>query len=75
MAVKEDATEKTLDVVRSQDGQGAQEGLLENKKEGIEEIQTKDKQGKRRKQRKQRLRKNSCLQSKAEFILKAHQAG
>ncbi|KAK9956052.1 hypothetical protein ABG768_013808 [Culter alburnus] len=73
VAVKEDATEKTLDVVHSQDGQGVQEGLLENQKV-IEEIRTKDKQGKRRKQRKQRLRKNSCLQSKAEFILKAHQA-
>lgn len=74
VAVKEDATEKMLDVVHCQDGQGAQEGLLENQKEGLEEIRTKDKQGKRRKQRKQRLRKNSCLQSKAEFILKAHQA-
>ncbi|KAK9956055.1 hypothetical protein ABG768_013811 [Culter alburnus] len=72
--VKEDATEKMLDVVHCQDGQGAQEGLLENQKEGLEEIRTKDKQGKQRKQRKQRLRKNSCLQSKAEFILKAHQA-
>lgn len=71
VTVKEDATEKMLDVVRSQDGQSAQEGFLENQKEGIEEIRKKDK---RRKQRKQRLRKNSCLQSKAEFILKAHQA-
>ncbi|XP_077077307.1 uncharacterized protein pcare2 [Siphateles boraxobius] len=69
--VEEEASEKMLDVVRSQD---EQEGLLENQKEGIEEIQTKDKREKRRRQRKQRLTKNSCAQSKAEFILKAHQA-
>ncbi|XP_016114664.1 uncharacterized protein C2orf71-like [Sinocyclocheilus grahami] len=69
---KEDATEKMLDVLRSQDGQSAQEGLSENQKGGTEE--TNIKQGKRRKQRKYRLRKDSYAQSKAEFILKAHQA-
>ncbi|KAL0163571.1 hypothetical protein M9458_039324 [Cirrhinus mrigala] len=74
VTVKEDASEKMLDVARFQDGQSAQEGLLEKQKEGTEEIRTKDKQGKRRKQRKHRLRKNSYAQSKAEFILKAHQA-
>ncbi|XP_073672873.1 uncharacterized protein pcare2 [Garra rufa] len=74
VTIKEDATDKILDVVRSQDGQSAQEGLLENQKEGTEEIRTKVKQGKRRKLRKHRLRKNSYAQSKAEFILKAHQA-
>ncbi|XP_051510684.1 uncharacterized protein LOC127415787 [Myxocyprinus asiaticus] len=55
----------------SQDGQIAQE---ENKQEVMEETKTKDKQAKWRKQRKQRLRKSSYVQSKAEFILKAHQA-
>ncbi|XP_059355226.1 uncharacterized protein LOC132092819 [Carassius carassius] len=72
VTVKEDATETTLDMVHSQDGQSAQEGLSENQKGGTEE--TNIKQGKRRKQRKYRLRKNSYMQSKAEFILKAHQA-
>uniref|UniRef100_A0A8C1P0D1 Photoreceptor cilium actin regulator 2 n=1 Tax=Cyprinus carpio TaxID=7962 RepID=A0A8C1P0D1_CYPCA len=74
VTVKEDATEQMLDVVHTQDGQSAQEGLLEHQREGTEEIMTKINQGKRRKQRKHRLRKNSYMQSKAEFILKAHQA-
>lgn len=74
VTVKEDATEQMLDVVRSQDGQSAQEGVLENQREGTEEIRAKVNQGKRRKQRKHRLRKNSYAQSKAEFILKSHQA-
>ncbi len=73
VTVKEDATEQMLDVVRSQDGQSTQENLLENQKEGTEEIRAKVNQGKRRKQRKHRLRKNSYMQSKAEFILTAHQ--
>ncbi|XP_039527494.1 uncharacterized protein LOC120479274 [Pimephales promelas] len=74
VTVEENASEKILDVARSRDEQSAQQGLLENQKEGIEDIRTKDKQGKRRRQRKQRLRKNSYAQSKAQFILKAHQA-
>lgn len=74
VTVKEDATEQMLDVVRSQDGQSAQEGPLENQSEGTEEIRAKVNQGKRRKQRKHRLRKNVFMQSKAEFILTAHQA-
>ncbi|XP_052442129.1 uncharacterized protein LOC127983819 [Carassius gibelio] len=74
VTVKDDATEQMLDVFRTQDGQSAQEGLLENQREGTEKIRTKVNQGKRRKQRKHRLRKNSYMQSKAEFILKAHQA-
>uniref|UniRef100_A0A8C1LH57 Photoreceptor cilium actin regulator 2 n=1 Tax=Cyprinus carpio TaxID=7962 RepID=A0A8C1LH57_CYPCA len=72
VTVKEDATEHMLDEVRIQDGQSAQEGLSGNRKGGTEE--TNIKHGKRRKQRKYRLRKNSYAQSKAEFILKAHQA-
>ncbi len=74
VTVKEDATEQMLDVVHSQDGQSAQEGLFENQREGTEEIRAKVNQGKRRKQRKHKLRKNSYMQSKAEFILTAHQA-
>ncbi|XP_016379175.1 uncharacterized protein LOC107717046 [Sinocyclocheilus rhinocerous] len=74
VTAKENATEQMLDVLRSQDGQSAEEGLLENQREGTEGIRTKVNQGKRRKQRKHRLRKNSYAQSKAEFILKAHQA-
>lgn len=75
--VEEDGPGEDVDVIQkgdSQEGQTAQEGLLQNTKKGTEEIKTKLKQGKRRKLRKQRLRETSYVQSKAEFILKAQQA-
>ncbi|XP_051501420.1 uncharacterized protein LOC127410274 [Myxocyprinus asiaticus] len=73
VVVKEDGSEEDAVPQRraSQDGQITEE---RNKQEGTEEINTKDKQGKWTKQRKQKLRKSSYVQSKAEFILKAHQA-
>ncbi|XP_003200702.3 uncharacterized protein pcare2 [Danio rerio] len=72
--VREDAAEKILEIISSHDEQRAQETLLEQQEEAVEEKKTREKQVKRKKQRKPRLRKNSHVLAKAEFVLKAHQA-